>query len=113
MTLIVAICELKSPFSEPIKHAFFEKDSFGKPSIGFSLLQSESEEPLKKYRKYRIQHKNNALVIEINGWIFASTQINQLDIPNTQSITISYVPICILEELYKPPFYQDLEVIVE
>ena len=113
LTLIVAICELKSPFSEPIKHAFFEKDSFGKPSIGFSLLQSESEEPLKKYRKYRIQHKNNALVIEINGWIFASTQINQLDIPNTKYITISNVPFCILEELYRPPFNPTPVIIVE
>uniref|UniRef100_UPI0035627201 hypothetical protein n=1 Tax=Bacteroides xylanisolvens TaxID=371601 RepID=UPI0035627201 len=113
MTLIIAICELESPFSVPIKQAFFEKDGFGKPSIGFSLLQGESEEALTKYREYRIQHKNNALVIEINGWLFAPTQINQLGIPNTQSITISYVPLVILEELYKPPFNQDTEEIVE
>ena len=113
LTLIIAICELESPFSVPIKQAFFEKDGFGKPSIGFSLLQGESEEALTKYREYRIQHKNNALVIEINGWLFAPTQINQLGIPNTQSITISYVPLVILEELYKPPFNQDTEEIVE
>lgn len=113
LTLIIAVCELKTPFSDTIWQAFFEKDSFGNPSIGFSFRQGESEEPLTKYGEYRIQHKNNALVIEINGWLFAPTQINQLDIPNTQSITIRYVPICILEELYKPPFYQDLEVIVE
>lgn len=113
LTLIIAICELESPFSIPIKQAFFEKDGFGKPSIGFSLLQGESEEALTKYREYRIQHKNNALVIEINGWLFAPTQINQLGIPNTQSITISYVPLVILEELYKPPFNQDTEEIVE
>lgn len=113
LTLIIAICELESPFSVPIKQAFFEKDGFGNPSIGFSLLQGESEEALAKYREYRIQHKNNALVIEINGWLFAPTQINQLDIQNTQSITISYVPLRILEELYKPPFNQDTEVIVE
>lgn len=113
LTLVIAICELESPFSVPIKQAFFEKDGFGKPSIGFSLLQGESEEALTKYREYRIQHKNNALVIEINSWLFAPTQINQLGIPNTQSITISYVPLVILEELYKPPFNQDTEEIVE
>ncbi len=113
LTLIIAIYELKSPFSTPIKHAFFEKDSFGKPSIGFSLLQGESEEPLKKYRKYWMQHKNNALVIEINGWIFAPTQINQLDIPNAKYITISNVPLCILEELYRPPFNPTPVIIVE
>lgn len=113
LTLIIAICELESPFRVSIKQAFFEKDGFGKPSIGFSLLQGESEEALTKYREYRIQHKNNALVIEINGWLFAPTQINQLGIPNTKSITISYVPLCILEELYKPSFNQETEEIVE
>lgn len=108
LTLIAAVCKLKFPFSATIGQAFFEKDSFGKPSIGFSLRQGESEEPLEKFRKYRIQHKNNVLVIDINGWLFAPTQINQLDIPITWYITISYVPHCILEDLYKPLYNPDL-----
>lgn len=113
LSLFIAVCESKSPLNCTIKQAIFEKDNFDNPSICFSLLQNESEELLLKYKEYMVQPKHNTLVIEINGWLFAPTQINQLDIPNTQSITISYVPLCVLEELYRPPFSSDPEVTAE
>ena len=111
LSSFIAVCESKSPLNCTIKQAIFEKDNFDNPSIGFSLLQNESEELLLKYKEYMVQPiKHNTLVIEINGRLFAPTQINQLDIPNTRSITISYVPLCVLEELYRPPFNSDPEV---
>lgn len=107
LTLIVAICESKSPFSDTIYQAFLEKNSFGKPSVRFNFRQGESEEPLEKWRKYSVGH--NHLLFEINGWLFSYTQIKD----NDGSITIDYVPRRILEELYKSPRFTVPEVIVE
>lgn len=107
LTLIVAVCESKSPFSDTIYQAFLEKNSFGKPSVRFNFRQGESEEPLEKWRKYSEGH--NHLLFEINGWLFSYTQIKDHD----GSITIDYVPRRILEELYKSPRFTVPEVIVE
>lgn len=107
LTLIVAVCESKSPFSDTIYQAFLEKNSFGKPSVRFNFRQGESEEPLEKWRKYCEGH--NHLLFEINGWLFSYTQIKDHD----GSITIDYVPRRILEELYKSPRFTVPEVIVE
>ena len=107
LTLIVAICESKSPFSETISQAFFEENSFGKPSVRFNFRQGESEEPLEKWRKYSEGH--NHLLFDINGWLFSYTQIKN----NEGSVTIDYVPRRILEELYKSPRFSVPEVIVE
>lgn len=61
-----------------------------------------------------VQHiKHNTLVIEINSWLFAPTQINRSDSSNDNSVIINFVPCRIIEELYKPPFNHDPEVIVE
>lgn len=107
LTLIVSLCESKSPFSDIIYKAFFEENSFGKPSVRFNFRQGESEEPLEKWRKYSKEHNN--LLFEINGWLFSYTQIKDKD----GSITIDYVPRRILEELYKSPRFTVPEVIVE
>lgn len=106
LSLIVALCESKSPFSDTIYQAFLEKNSFGKPSVRFNFGQGESEEPLEAYRKYQAQ--SNHLLFEINGWLFSYSQIKD----NDGSITIDYVPRRILEELYKSPRF-DVPVIVE
>lgn len=107
LTLIVAICESKSLFSDTIYQAFLEENSFGKPSVRFNFRQGESEEPLEKWRKYSEGH--NHLLFEINGWLFSYTQIKDHD----GSITIDYVSRRILEELYKSPRFTVPEVIVE
>lgn len=107
LTLIVALCESKSPFSDTIYQAFLEENSFGKPSVRFNFRQGESEEPLEKWRKYSKGH--NHLLFEINGWLFSYTQIKDYD----GSITIDYVPRRILEELYKSPRFTVPEVIIE
>lgn len=107
LTLIVALCESKSPFSYTIAQAFLEENVFGKPSVRFNFRQGESEEPLEKWRKYSKGH--NPLVFEINGWLFSYSQIRD----NDCSITIDYVPSRILEELYKSPYFNVPEVIVE
>lgn len=107
LTLIVALCESKSPFSGTIYQAFLEENSFGKPSVGFSFWQGESGEQFEKYRKYSAEH--NHLLFEINGWLFSYTQIKN----NDGSIIIDYVPRRILEELYKSPRFNVPEVIVE
>lgn len=107
LTLIVALCESKYPFSDTIYQAFLEENSFGKPSVRFNFGQGESEEPLEKWRKYREEH--NHLLFEINGWLFSYTQIKD----NDGSITIDYVPRRILEELYKSPRFTVPEMIVE
>lgn len=107
LTLIVALCESKSPFSDTIYQAFLEKNSFGKPSVRFNFRQGESEKPLEEYRKYKAQSNN--LLFEINGWLFSYSQIKD----NNGSITIDYVPLHILEELYKSPRFNVPEVIAD
>lgn len=107
LALIIAICELKSTFSDTIYQAFLEENVFGKPSVRFNFRQGESEEPLEKYRKYKEQ--SNHLLFEINGWLFSYSQIKD----NDGSITIDYVPRRILEELYKSPYLNVPEVIAE
>lgn len=105
LTLIVALCESKYPFSDTIYQAFLEKNSFGKPSVRFNFRQGESEEPLETWRKYCEEHNN--LVFDINGWLFSYTQIKN----NDGSITIDYVPLRILEELYKSPRFDVPEIV--
>lgn len=97
--LIVAVCDLKVPFNMSIGQAFFKKDSYGNPALGFSLMQGESEKPRKEYQKYVSKYKH--IVIEINDCLFAPTQMNQTEIPDNRYVTFSYVPRCILERLYK------------
>lgn len=105
LTLIVALCESKYPFSDTIYQAFLEKNSFGKPSVRFNFRQGESEETLETWGKYSEEHNN--LVFDINGWLFSYTQIKN----NDGSITIDYVPRRILEELYKSPRFDVPEII--
>lgn len=98
--LIVAICDLNAPFNMSVGQSFFEKDSLGNPALGFSLMQGESEKPFEEYQKYVSEHKH--IVIEINDCLFAPTQMNQIEVPDNRYVTISNVPYCILEHLYKP-----------
>lgn len=107
LTLIIAICKLKSTFSDTIYQAFLEKNVFGKPSIRFNFRQGESEESLEEYKKYTEQ--SNHLLFEINGWLFSYSQIKD----NDGSITIDYVPRSILEKLYKSPRFDVPELMAE
>lgn len=98
MALIAAVVESAAPFNVPVGHAYIDKDPFGQPAIGFSLMQCESDEPAIEYRKYCMTH--NCVVMVINDRMFAPTQLKQLSSPDNGYITISYVPKVIIHDLY-------------
>lgn len=80
------------------RHACIDKDSSGKPAIGFSLHQGESDDLSMEYRNFRVKH--NCILLTINDWAFAPTQMKQLDAPSNDYITISYVPNVVIQDLY-------------
>ena len=107
MALFAAVVESGSPFVAHIGHAYMVKDPFGKPAISFSLHQGESDDISTVFRKYIIQH--NCIVLTINDWAFAPTQMKQLEVPSNDYITISYVPDVVIQDLYSTSFRDMLE----
>lgn len=51
-----------------------------------------------EFRKFRVNH--NCILLTINDWAFAPTQMKQLDAPSNDYITISYVPDVVIQDLY-------------
>lgn len=98
MALLAAVVESDSKFVAHIGHACMVKDPSGKPAISFSLHQGESDDLSMEFRKFRIKH--NCIVLTINDWAFAPTQMKQLAAPSNDYITISYVPDVVIQNLY-------------
>lgn len=98
MALLAAVVESDSPFVAHIGHAFMDKAPSGKPAISFSLHQGESDDLSMEFRKFRAKH--NCIVLTINDWAFAPTQMKQLDALSNDHITISYVPDVVIQDLY-------------
>lgn len=98
MAIFAAVVESDSPFVVHIGHACMVKDSSGKSAISFSLHQGESDDLSMGFRKFRVTH--NCVVLTINDWTFAPTQIKQLDTPSNDYISISYVPDVVIHDLY-------------
>ena len=98
LALLAAIVESDYKFVAHIGHACIDKDPSGRPVISFSLYQGESDDLSMEFRKFRVKH--NCILLTINDWAFAPTQMKQLDAPSNDYITISYVPDVVIQDLY-------------
>ncbi|WP_290201823.1 hypothetical protein [uncultured Bacteroides sp.] len=98
LALLAAVVESDSKFVAHIGHACIDKDPSGRPVISFSLYQGESDDLSMEFRKFRVNH--NCILLTINDWAFAPTQMKQLDAPSNDYITISYVPDVVIQDLY-------------
>lgn len=111
LALLAAVVESDSKFVAHIGHACIDKDPSGRPVISFSLYQGESDDLSMEFRKFRVNH--NCILLTINDWAFAPTQMKQLDAPSNDYITISYVPDVVIQDLYSTSVRYMLENVMQ